>query len=168
MTPEAFWLSLDRSGPDAEGLGPCWVWTRGRCGNHRPWERRYGSAVVDGVKGMAHQLAWSLTNGPVPSRLLVLHKCDNPPCCNPAHLEVGTQLTNRRQAAKRERTCGKLDTLDIHVAYARGESQRSIADRLGVARNSVVCVLSGVTFHHVFDAVHEWTAAPLARTGTEE
>jgi hypothetical protein len=41
-----------------------------------------------------HRLAWAEANGPIPTGLRVLHKCDVPACCNPDHLFVGTQLDN--------------------------------------------------------------------------
>ena len=56
----------------------------------------------------AHRCAWMIANGrPVPSGRLVLHKCDNPPCCDPTHLELGTQLKNRRDCSRRGRTATK-------------------------------------------------------------
>lgn len=33
----------------------------------------------------------------------VLHTCDNPPCCNPAHLYRGTALDNARDRDTRGR-----------------------------------------------------------------
>lgn len=42
----------------------------------------------------AHRVGWELLNGPVPDGLYVLHHCDNPPCCNPAHLFLGDQVAN--------------------------------------------------------------------------
>lgn len=41
-----------------------------------------------------HQVAWILTNGPIPPGMGVLHRCDNQPCCNPSHLFIGTQADN--------------------------------------------------------------------------
>lgn len=42
----------------------------------------------------ATHLVWELLHGPVPKGKLIRHKCDNPPCVNPEHLEVGTQADN--------------------------------------------------------------------------
>jgi hypothetical protein len=42
----------------------------------------------------AHRAAWELTNGPIPADQQVLHRCDNPACCNPAHLKLGTHFDN--------------------------------------------------------------------------
>jgi len=67
----------------------------------REWARHrdvdgYGRTKVNGKDIGAHQLAWKLTNGEIPSGHGVLHKCDNPPCCEPAHLFTGTVLDNNR------------------------------------------------------------------------
>jgi hypothetical protein len=82
---------IDTSGgPDA-----CWPWLRGRdqANYGRIWIRRrfFGS--------FAHRLAFMCS---LRRRLLrgehVLHACDNPPCCNPRHLRVGTMEENIHQA----------------------------------------------------------------------
>ena len=84
-----------RGGPD-----DCW-----------PWEGRtvgagYGTIGI-GRRGegsmLAHRLAWVLERGPIPKGLNVLHSCDNPPCCNPAHLFLGTQGDNMRDMAAKGR-----------------------------------------------------------------
>jgi hypothetical protein len=54
----------------------------------------YGALVRNGEKIGAHKRAWELAKGPIPDGLYVLHHCDNPPCCNPAHLFLGTQIDN--------------------------------------------------------------------------
>jgi hypothetical protein len=45
-------------------------------------------------KTAAHRVAWTVAVGPIPEGLNVLHHCDNRPCCNPAHLWLGTQRDN--------------------------------------------------------------------------
>ncbi|MFB9187253.1 HNH endonuclease signature motif containing protein [Dactylosporangium sucinum] len=53
---------------------------------------------------LAHRVAWEVANGqPIPDGLQVLHSCDNPPCCNPAHLSIGTQAENMQQMVARGR-----------------------------------------------------------------
>jgi hypothetical protein len=54
-------------------------------------------------KVLAHRLAWELTHGPIPDGMLVCHHCDNPPCCNPLHLYVGTHKDNTGDAMRRGR-----------------------------------------------------------------
>lgn len=66
----------------------CWLWL----GSRHP--TGYGQFSIKFKKMLAHRYAWSLENGPVPEGLYVCHKCDNPPCCNPAHLFIGTQKDN--------------------------------------------------------------------------
>jgi hypothetical protein len=51
----------------------------------------------------AHRVVWELIHGPIPEGLVVRHSCDNPPCCNPAHLLIGTQSDNLMDASVRGR-----------------------------------------------------------------
>jgi hypothetical protein len=44
-----------------------------------------------------------ITHGDIPPGLFVLHRCDNPPCCNPDHLFLGTDQDNVRDAKRKGR-----------------------------------------------------------------
>lgn len=95
--PGGFWDRVDKTaGPDA-----CWPWklTRRTGGG-------YGSLHINGHAVGAHRRSYELTHGAIPKGLWVLHRCDNPPCCNPSHLFLGTNADNvaDRQAKGRTRT----------------------------------------------------------------
>lgn len=63
----------------------------------------YGQ-VGDGQKVLyAHRVAYELAYGPIPDGLHVLHRCDNPPCCEPSHLFVGTHAENMTDMADKGR-----------------------------------------------------------------
>lgn len=76
--------------------GGCWEWTGAR--DHSGYGligtglKREGNRRVD----RTHRIAWALTNGPIPSGLKVLHRCDNPPCVRPEHLFLGSDTVNAR------------------------------------------------------------------------
>ena len=53
----------------------------------------YGQ-IWSGKQIRTHRLAWELANGPIPDGIHVLNHCDNPPCCNPEHLFLGTNADN--------------------------------------------------------------------------
>jgi hypothetical protein len=87
---ERFWTKVERGLPDR-----CWEWRAGR-DNHN-----YGNFSVHSVMHHAHRIAYELTYGPIPDGCMVLHSCDNPPCCNPAHLRTGTHVDNMRDMRER-------------------------------------------------------------------
>jgi hypothetical protein len=63
----------------------------------------YGSLNIAGTPELTHRLAWEATHGPIPDGLFVCHKCDNPPCCNPDHLFLGTHQDNMDDAIRKGR-----------------------------------------------------------------
>lgn len=68
----------------------------------------YGRINSAGLRLRTHRVAWAHENGPIPSGMLVLHRCDNPPCCNPDHLFIGTNADNTADMMDkcRWRSCG--------------------------------------------------------------
>lgn len=97
-TPENFWSHVDKT-------GNCWVYIGART------DRGYGHVRYGGRDWKAHRLAWALIYGPIPPGLCVLHDCpggDNPSCCRPDHLKLGTKADNTADmyAKGRQRTPG--------------------------------------------------------------
>ena len=146
-----FWARVDKSGgPDA-----CWEWraARQRTGYGAVW---FGRRVVQ-----VHRVAWTLTNGPIPEGKLICHRCDNPPCANPAHLFLGMDDDNVRDKEQKGRAnhahsdarpSAKLtsdDVREIRRMLAGGLLQQDIADRYGVDASQVSRIGSGHLWRHV-------------------
>ncbi len=71
----------------------CWEWTGLR---HK---QGYGKFKGLGV----HRIFYELYKGKIPDGMLVCHSCDNPPCCNPKHLFLGTHKDNMQDMIKKNR-----------------------------------------------------------------
>ena len=97
-TPEMrFWGRVDKSG----GKKSCWLYQ-----GFRKWDG-YGWLCYKGRYMTAHRRAWTLVFGEPQVGKQVLHRCDNPPCCNPAHLWLGTHEDNMHDRTAKGRTrCG--------------------------------------------------------------
>jgi HNH endonuclease len=81
------------------GLDECWEWQAGKQGR----APQYGIVWCNGQKWIAHRFAYSITRGQIPDGLDVLHRCDNPPCCNPVHIFAGTHQDNMRDCIAKGR-----------------------------------------------------------------
>lgn len=95
MNIRLFWEKVN-----IRGAEECWEWHAGRN------RYGYGNFKCKGKTISAHRLAWSLTHGEIPPGLCVCHKCDNPPCCNPAHLFLETSKGNTRDSVSKGRIGG--------------------------------------------------------------
>lgn len=105
---ERLWEKVDVFGPAHPydpTLGRCWLWS-GYCD-----PAGYGRLQAPGFGNYAHRAAYGIANGCIP-KLFVLHSCDRPACCNPAHLREGTQADNvaDREARGRGRRPNQKET----------------------------------------------------------
>lgn len=141
-----FWSKVDRSGgPDA-----CWPWMAGR------HTAGYGMANAMDNSFCAHRMSWSMHNGPIPAGMAICHKCDNPPCVNPAHLFLGTKADNSRDMARKGRSTHgesnprarltEAEVLQVRRLRAEGLSMRRIALRVGCSLTNVSVICRGKTW----------------------
>lgn len=144
---ERFWKKFDKLGPTVRPeLGPCWMWT----GSLYSEPQNYGKAACVLVPGarLAHRIAFVLANGSIPEGTDVLHKCDNPPCGNPAHLYAGTDRENNLDAFSRHRRTNRGESnpravltetavREIREKLQRGARQKVLASAFGVSASLI-------------------------------
>ena len=97
INADRFWSKVDKNGPNG-----CWLYMGFRKWDGYGWlaRRRAGKSRYY----TAHRYAWILTHGEPADGMHVLHRCDNPPCCNPAHLWLGTHDDNMADASAKGRS----------------------------------------------------------------
>lgn len=130
-----FWRRVDNS----SGADGCWPWTGYKTA------AGYGRVVMHGKYTGAHRVALELTIGKnPPDKPFACHSCDNPECCNPAHLRWATHQDNVDDKVKRGRARSSPRKIDYLVAAkmrSEGSSYRQIADVFGVNQSSVARAL---------------------------
>jgi len=143
-----FWSKVDKSG----GFFECWNWT----GAH--FSKGYGCVSLHGKQRLAHRVAWTITNGSITDGLYVCHHCDNPNCCNPLHLFLGTAKDNRIDCIQKGRAniafgerhpSAKLtreQAQQIRQRYANGESQMALGREFGVSGTTIHYLVKGKTW----------------------
>lgn len=141
---ERFWGKVNKDGSFCEKLGSrCWEWMGGKT------KDGYGSIGDNWKKIYTHRLVWELVNGPIPNKLCALHKCDNPGCCNPDHLFLGTKGDNIRDCIKKCRrgNCNRKMTpeqvIEIRELRKTGLSLRKIAVMFGIHNQQIYNIVSG-------------------------
>lgn len=159
-----FWSLVDQSaGPDA-----CWPFMGTRD------EDGYGRFKAKGTTYRAHRIALALSIGSIPAGKLALHRCDNPPCCNPRCLWPGTNAENLADRdAKGRQARGERHGLRVHPeARSRGAANGgaridepdvlvilgdladgmnlcAISRRRGISRSQVRRIRDGQSWAHV-------------------
>lgn len=111
---------------------PCWNWT-GSLHQGRPYFR------ASNKRRLAYQWVYELVYGvEIPQGQVVRHKCDNPTCCNPHHLELGTHQENMDDMTSRGRHGLSAHTVK-HIRKLVDEKRKDadIAEIVGVARETV-------------------------------
>lgn len=153
---DRFWSRVDKT-------KTCWNWLGATQG------RGYGFCRRNGVGTGCHRISWEIAHGPIPDKLCVLHKCDNPICVNPDHLFLGTFADNvsdciskgrrryfrgrnpKLQGANNPRA--KLDDSDVirmrKEFDAGGITKAELGARFGVSNVMASLIVRRVNWIHV-------------------
>lgn len=147
-----FWKNVDKS----NGTNACWPWT-GYCNDDG-----YGIIGIGAQRTEStHRVGYRLQIGPISPGKQVLHRCDNPPCCNGLHLFTGTQPENISDMIAKGRhvvptggRCGSAKLSEeqirlIHLERSNGTSVKELAHRFHVHQNSIYNILNNVTWKHL-------------------
>lgn len=166
-----FWARVNIGSEDE-----CWPWMGSMV------TAGYGQWNWHGRSARAHRLAYEFHNKvylPQQERVTkdcvcVLHTCDNPPCCNPKHLFLGTHLINKHDSMRKgrhtrgethssvthpellkrgENSCKakitEKDVAAIRNRYLAGEKQSDIALDFGIGQTNVSAIVRRVSWSHM-------------------
>ena len=142
-----FWSKVDKTDPNS-----CWIWTA------YIGPRGYGRVGWKGSPtARAHRVAYEITFGPIPKGMIIMHTCDNKKCVNPAHLSLGTQLDNMRDAAIKEPVGSynkqskltKEEVKEIRTLAKSGIAQKEIAKRYSMSQSTISDIVNQKIWKHV-------------------
>lgn len=151
-----FWKSIGETTASGCILWNGWITPRG-----------YGSIGGKDATGRwrhvaAHRLSYELAYGPIPDRLCVCHKCDNPRCVNHEHLFLGTTMDNIRDRHAKGHSIGargelggnaKLTESQVREIRKRYASEKTSYAKLGreygVGHNAILLIVRRINWKHV-------------------
>ncbi|HXY37733.1 MAG TPA: HNH endonuclease signature motif containing protein [Planctomycetaceae bacterium] len=139
---ERFWAKVDKT-PGHGPNGDCWLWTASQRGVG------YGGFGLDGSLIVAHRVAFRLSGGSLKPGQIVMHSCDVRLCCNPAHLRVGTQADNIRDAYAKGRIRPPTRAVpmtdeelrQLKYEYDHGLSKRTLSKKWDLDRTTLTRLL---------------------------
>lgn len=142
-----FWSKVKKRGEDE-----CWLWKEGKT------PEGYGLYRAGAIIVRANRLALALhlELDYFDQSWHALHKCDNPPCCNPHHLFPGSNSENVQDKVDKARqhrgadiATSKLTEDAIRDIRSSVHSASVMATKYGISERNVRLIRSYVTWRHV-------------------
>jgi len=148
---DSFWEKVDIKSQDE-----CWNWKKSLdswgYGHVGFWDKLYKT----------NRVAWYLVNGDIPDGMVICHRCDNPKCCNPNHLFLGTFKDNTRDCVRKGRLPSRHGELNnsakltnelarqIKTEYEASErGHRYFAKKYNVSPSCILRLCSGISFKNL-------------------
>ena len=153
---------VQKAGPDA-----CWGWAGPRIAGG------YGMLNAEGKRYVAHRWVYAQQHGPIPDGACVLHRCDSPPCTNPAHLFLGTKADNNADARAKGRAkpCDMTKRIprdELVLLFCEGLTYAQLAGHFKTSTVHIAKALSRARrfgFHHDRSRFSHLPAFAFARAG---
>jgi hypothetical protein len=144
-----FWSRVDATA----GAFSCWPWT-GELD-----QDGYGRIWRDDKQRRCGRIAMELSGRPLADEEEACHTCDNPICCNPAHLFAGSNLDNiadrhakgrdPRGERNRHAVLNEDQVREIRRQMADRSRRQVLAAEYGVSVSTIDNVARRVTWQHV-------------------
>ncbi len=127
----------------------------------------YGGVQQDGRQHYVHRFVWEELHGPIDEGMFICHHCDNPICCDPDHLFLGTPGDNHRDAQQKGRLVypprlvgeehhqAKLtddQVYEIRRRSAFGETAKSIHSSYPVSYSMIKNIVAWKNWTHLQEA----------------
>jgi len=150
---ERFWSCVSKGDPCV-----CWEWQGRKNKLGYGGFSIYRPRPLRPLEIVSHRVAYSLAVGEIGPGLCVCHQCDNPGCCNPSHLFLGTSAENNRDRANKKRSAvgeragahklTESQVEEIRCRYRRGGSPQ-LAVEYQVDATTILAIVRGKWWSHV-------------------
>ncbi len=161
---DTFWKSIK-----VLGENDCWPWIGSPSGKGRPKKLsgiHHRASIRPGLSIIGSRLAYFLANKVDPGKFLVCHSCDNPPCCNPAHLFLGDHSVNAKDAVAKGIWSSKppihygesnpaakmteVTVREMREIYENGDASHPfLARKYGISTSAAWHIVTRKTWKHV-------------------
>jgi hypothetical protein len=133
----------------------CWAWRGTKV------RGQYGQFSLGSKTVKAHRWIYETVVGPIPAGLVIRHRCDNPQCVNPRHLETGTVADNTRDKFERGRAPDRsgskhplarlteAQVLEIRRRASCGATHAELAAAYGVRRGQIGKIVNRINWRHI-------------------
>lgn len=154
----SFWDRVDKT-PGHGPKGDCWLWMGGVKSDG--YGQVYSVAHFGDKKPrLAHRTAYKLSVGQIPEGMVILHECDTPLCCNPAHHRPGTHAENVADMWKKGRAnpkgmqgedhpSAKLNEKDVIAIRKDPRHEIIVATEYGVSRSLIHAIRTRTAWKHI-------------------
>lgn len=132
------------------------------CISHSKNSDGYSQMTVKKKTIKIHRFVYEEMFGSIPQGLVIRHKCDNPNCINPEHLETGTHADNMMDMTKRGRAVyvkgsrsgqAKITEQDVReikrLLHKNKMKQTDIAKVYEISNSTLSAIKYGITWKHV-------------------